>query len=779
MVANNRIGNVNFAKLDNMANKKKPSAPANNGFGNRDYYGNDRNQSGGYHKKSNVSNRSNGDFHHRQRGGFHRNDNRKEFVEKGSPSELGGEFYNPYTFIPFPEKIERKNDPSYLTADEKENRYTGVLDLTVKNLSPLLACEAEAFNKQCDSEGNEKKDIHKEYHAMTMGDDVVLPATSVRGGLRTLMTILVGGTLGYMDRHLHLCQGRDVHCGPIYEKTGEYDENHKPIMELNDRKAFLARVVKAGGYNRKGEIELGESGIFKLPKLERLLGWKKIGDLRPTTSKQRLFVDNPHNPTLCKIVKEKQTVDESLPYEIKLSGNMKQRPNSIKKEGFFKSIGNKPIELPAEFWEDYSARNKNGARPELKENDLVWVQPIDPDIESITSAQEIKSIQWARWGRCGQRFEDALGNYSCVKPDCQNPDGKVDSVTDLWGQVHLNKSTEESKAPNLKGKTFASKIRIHNLVFENESKNVETVTLAPLSMPHPGCIAMYRSGKADSVNKLSPLNGYKVYRNSLDRGENAPWLFSTQGIYEEGQLKQPKCNMNKTVDLLREGSEGRLKISFRSLSKKELAMLLLVCSVDWKLGGGKPLGLGHCRVTKLACRDEFGAEIFPALCNSDSNIPLPDDYAALICDMNISSRVEMYKDSQVPVKNLRYPRAAEGKYKEGKLGIRREALLWFERHAKPKTSGSGLGSGLVTSIINAVEYPGQVLGNMMNGNKPLYGYDLYSDKVSKVRDKGNEKNMLENARPFNPQKDIGDGVQRENNSPNAQTHQDNRNNRGF
>ena len=728
-------------------------------------------------KKLNMRNAANGNFRGQQRGGFDRNGGRDQFFETGDPSKLGSEFYNPYTFIPFPEKIDRKNDPSYLTVDEKEkNRYTGVLDLSVKNISPLLTSEAEPFNKQYDSEGKEKKDIHKEYHAMTMGNDVVLPATSVRGGLRTLMTVLVGGTLGYMDRHLHLCQGRDVHCGPIYEKTGEYDEHHKPKMALNDRKAFLARVVKAGGLGHSGEIELGESGIFEFPKLERLLGSKKVRECRPTTSKQRLFVDDPHNPKRYKIIGEKQTVDESLPYEIKLSGDMRQRFNSIKKEGYFKSVGNKPIELPAEFWEDYSARNRNGARSELKANDLVWIEPIDSDAKSITSAQEIKSIQWARWGRCGQKFEDVLGNYSCVKPDAQNPDGKVDSVTDLWGQVHLNNSVEKTPPPNLIGKTFASRIRIHNLVFENESKNVETVTLAPLSMPHPGCIAMYRSGKADSVNKLSPLNGYKVYRNSLDRGENAPWLFSTQGVYEEGQLKDPKCKMNKTVELLKEGTEGRLKISFRSLSKKELAMLLLVCSVDWKLGGGKPLGLGHCRVTKLACRDEFGSEIFPTLHTSDGNIQLPDEYTSLVRDMNISNRIKMYKDSQVPVKKLRYPRAAEGKYnEEHKLGIRREALLWFERHARPKTNGTGL----VTSIINYVEYPGQVLGNMANGNKPLYGYDLYSNQVKKIKAPGGEKKMLENARPFNSQTDIGDGVVRENNSPNAQTRQNDRNKRGF
>ena len=40
---------------------------------------------------------------------------------------------------------------------------------------------------------------HKTYQALTIGNDVIVPATGVRGALRTLMTILTGGTLGYLN----------------------------------------------------------------------------------------------------------------------------------------------------------------------------------------------------------------------------------------------------------------------------------------------------------------------------------------------------------------------------------------------------------------------------------------------------------------------------------------------------------------------------------------------------------------------------------------------------
>ena len=46
---------------------------------------------------------------------------------------------------------------------------------------------------------------------------------------------------------------------------------------------------------------------------------------------------------------------------------------------------------------------------------------------------------------------------------------------------------------------------------------VQPTTLAPLSSPHPGCVAFYRD--CDDFSDFAPgrpLRGYKVYRNTSD-----------------------------------------------------------------------------------------------------------------------------------------------------------------------------------------------------------------------------------------------------------------------
>lgn len=677
----------------------------------------------------------------------------RPFVEKGQMSELGCEFYNPYTFIPFPTNIERKADVSYLTVDEydKEQRFTGVLDLVVKNISPLLSCESEPRNYKVGEDGRKIEGGHKEYNALTIGDDFIVPATSVRGSLRTLMTILCGSTLGYMDRHLYLCQGRDVHCGPI--------------QGYENRKAFVALVVEPGSFNSDGKIELGESGIFDSSNLMRLAKKENIKLPRPTTGFNRVFVDNPKNPCRIEVINDVKEMS-TLPYQIKLAGFMNVK--GVKKEGYFRSLGNTPIFLPASFWEAYKARNKNGDHKRLEKGDLIWIEPKNPDASAITSANDIKSIQWARWGKNGQSFEEVLGRSACVKPDCMNPDGKIDAVTDMWGQVYFDS--------DVACKTFASRIRVHNLVFENEKKLLREETLAPLAQPHPGCIAMYRNDSPEKIGKTSPLNGYKVYRNTKNLDEKAPWLYANQGVYDNGMLKPQKSNMNKTVQLLTKGQLGHLKISFRGLSKKELALLLLTCSVDWKLGGGKPLGLGHCRVVEMECRDEFGCEIFPKVKAESENVLIPDAFAPYISDSNLQKRVLLYKKSQEPVAMLRYPRAVEGKRdSDNKLGVRREALVWFSRFTKVKTDGCGNVNGLTSSILNEKEYPGMVLGNIESYDGPLYGYDLYMESQG-----GGLKNMYK-AEPYDSVKHKADpkNKNRENNSQNRYTRRDDRSRRGF
>ena len=76
---------------------------------------------------------------------------RKEAVRRGEalpgsrpghPSVLGEAFHNPYTFIPFPNEAPIRREPTPLTIDElkgEQDRFTGVVDLELETLSPLLS----------------------------------------------------------------------------------------------------------------------------------------------------------------------------------------------------------------------------------------------------------------------------------------------------------------------------------------------------------------------------------------------------------------------------------------------------------------------------------------------------------------------------------------------------------------------------------------------------------------------------------------------------------------
>ena len=347
-------------------------------------------------------------------------------------------------------------------------------------------------------------------------------------------------------------------------------------------------------------------------------------------------------------------------WKLKLSG----RPINPKgkREGVFLSDENRLLELPPQLWLAYSGRNVHGDRPELRKGDLVWLEPADPESTKIDRPEDVKSLQWARWGRHGQSLEEMIPQH--VRPDYLRDDGLVDEVTDLFGQVPLEGGG--------KALAFAARLRPENLVFrdaaDDPAKVQKKVTLAPLAPPHPGCIAFYRDNHdPDAVSDSDPLCGYKVYRASSDGGDKAPWLYAVQGMYgDHGELKPPK-KVNKTCDLVSAGLMGTLRIAFRALTKRELAIMLQACAVPWRLGGGKPLGLGLCKVCVKQAIDE------------DGNVIDTSDLQSLV-PPEIQQRVAAWVASQEPVAMVRYPRAAE----RNRNKISRGGHVWFKRHASPR-----------------------------------------------------------------------------------------------
>ncbi|MDR1611170.1 MAG: hypothetical protein LBT97_00130 [Planctomycetota bacterium] len=627
--------------------------------------------------------------------------------KKASPAVLGLPFVNPYTFVPFSGHAPIRRKPTITAVDEtetgKSERFTGVLDLEVETVSPLLT----ALPVKRDG-----KEGHKREEALTIGKDVVLPAAGIRGALRTMLTIITGGTLGYLDEDVVLRQGRDARLGPR-GKTGGAPKH-----------AFLGLVEKAGDRFNHGRIRVDNGPV---------LGWIKVLDNRkaienPDETRERDLADfrpkadgtdaiwvkldngRPVANTISKTRKDDSYV------RVKLSG----RPvnsKGVKKEGVF--IGSGPaLEIDRRLWLEYENRHVGSMRPKLKKGDLVWLEPKDDEAESIRSQADIESIQWARWGRHGKPLADRLPGY--VKPDYLADDGMVDEVTDLFGQVSPKK---DRTAP-----AFAARVRPENLVFFDAADKVNRETLPALSSPKPGCPAFYRH--SDSVDSLSveksPLRGYKVYRTANGRGADAPWNYDQQPVFGKVGKPEPRENkQNKTSALLPGGMKGRLRIAFRALSRRELALLLLACEVDWRLGGGKPLGLGHCKVRIVRQLDEFGKLLEHGV-----------DVARETEDLK--ERVELWRKAVRPVDGLlRYPRAVDGK--TGQRG----GHVWFTRHAAPRKAATRDGTptpGL--EPIHVVEHSilykklelgdfdqncpmvaGQTLPELAAADQQLYGYD--------------------------------------------------------
>ncbi|MFO0695992.1 MAG: hypothetical protein U0230_20685 [Polyangiales bacterium] len=623
-----------------------------------------------------------------------------------SAAVLGEAFHNPYTFLPFGKP--RRMPPTPLTIDEVEkDRITGLVELELETLSPLLTCDPEPI---------EEKNGHRTYRVLSSGADVIVPATGVRGALRTLMTILTGGTLGYADELAWLCQGRDTALGPRSEKAPN------PAIPKN---CFLAEVLEPGSDRRSGRVRVARASLVKAApdgRNDRYMSDRpKNGQRQP-----KLFCGTDGQPT--------KRASDQTPHRLKLSGRPVQPKG--KREGYFE--GGTELQLGPELWAAYLGRHRHAEFPSLERGDLVWLEPADLDAAELREARDVKSIQWARWGRRGERLLDVLAQrHAEVVPDALRDDGLVDEVTNLFGQVPVTAGA---------AKAFAARIRPENLVFEDAIPNVDRVTLAPLAPPHLGCAAFYRESRnASEVDTRSGrMRGYKVYRTTRERGVLAPWLFTTQGVYgRNGELDgAPQKKVNKTCDLLREGQVGRLRISFRALSRRELALLLLACSVDWRLGGGKPLGLGACRPRRVTVTDELGAVLHTLERSDEMPIALPDELAREVAELG--ARVEAWQKSQLPVERLRYPRALD----QNERATQRGGHVWFARHASPKKAERGGDSprglegihlrGDLRSRAAAEAIEGQILP-AFDPSDPLgdvlYGYDVQLVDPEQSRDR--------------------------------------------
>ena len=590
------------------------------------------------------------------------------------PSILGNPFHNPYTFISFPSEKPERHAPTPLTIDELETeRKTGFVDLEIETLSPLLV-----------PEHNDKKD-QTVVSAMRIGKNVIVPASSIRGTLRNLTAIISGSALDYVDDNLWLCQGRDA---KLDDKFTQY--------------RYLAEVIVPGDSSKDGIVRFAKAELVESKKL-------KIFDDRQrkdySEGKLEMWIDDPAADYVS--ISRKQ--DPSHPWRVKLSEKKVGDRNRNYHDGAFRPEEAREITLRANLWKDYLGRHRNANHKELRKGDLVWLEP-NVFNGQIHDGGDVKSIQWARWGRTGVNFKENLQRIlGHMLPDSIKNDGKVDITSDLFGSIPIPEDGEEASY-----EAFAARIRPENLIFENP----ETFwnEMPPLSSPHPGCKAFYVENQdLDDISLLDPPRGYKVYRTSKHTSANeAPWKYLTQPVFVSPNAPKPFSEMKnnaKKCELLQQNAAGKLRISFRALNEKELALLLLVLSCDLRIGGGKPLGLGHCIVKNIRVYDEDLQKLYDYQPDKHS---VPNDLSVHV--QKYFNRAKCYCKTQEPVEMMRYPRAINGNQRGG--------MCWFSKLAVAKKDSQ---KGLQVFRWEGKEIKAQVLPVFDPSNPEsdqLFGYDL-------------------------------------------------------
>ncbi|MCM2371068.1 hypothetical protein [Aporhodopirellula aestuarii] len=624
-----------------------------------------------------------------QRGNGHKKKSRNE-MKQAPPSVVERPFHNPYTFLPFGDPTDRRREPTLLTSEEASGdpRYTGTLHLKVTTQRPLMTLNPKPTSGD--------KDSHRTYAAMTIGNDVIVPATGVRGVLRTLMTIITGGTLGYLNQNSYLCQNRDL---PMAVQDGSLTDGHP---DADKTKCILARVEEVGTAVKPGRVRIGETKLVLAGDLIKLLG----GNQRPD-GKGSEQLRNGHAYWIgfdgrgeIEFISPERT--DRTPWQVKASGTPVGRDVATadfnryrddpdaqrslhrtdrrewnrlrmlrKREGIFLADESDEavVTLAPEMWQAYFERHTGDAAKRIQKGDLVWLQLSKDE-------QFIESIQWARWGREGEQLAELVAKkHAAVLPDhiavgTRAPDGKVDEITALFGQVNVEQHDKVT--------SFAGRLRPDNLVFQDgKSKLERNVDLAPMSRPNPGCVAFYRDN--DDPKRISQddgLRGYKVYRVGADGDE--PWRWTEQPVFDRDRPADGRTHkLNRTVDLLTAGCIGELQISFRSLSQRELALLMAACHLPWRIGGGKPLGLGLCDVNVVALRDSLGRAM--SVEGWTIGAGRIDGWQSDVSE-DFSGRMNDYRASQQPIKRLRYPRAA----KRTNQGINAGGHIWFTSFAKPR-----------------------------------------------------------------------------------------------
>ena len=215
----------------------------------------------------------------------------------------------------------------------------------------------------------------------------------------------------------------------------------------------------------------------------------------------------------------------------------------------------------------------------------------------------------------GKFVVTAFGHGQCFRIPYENSIGAAIKISG-------NDAVDFADAVFGKEKFWASRVYFEDATPVGKISECPTAKAHPLMQPNPTSYQLYLKQNDNGELKhwdspATQIRGYKLYWH-----RPAQWQASNAELAEERKrLKNNQAPLLKDMTPLKDGNKFKAKIRFKNLSAEELGALIMVFDLNgatnaaYKIGKGKPLGLGSIRIKPTLLLED--AETYSELFNGD------------------------------------------------------------------------------------------------------------------------------------------------------------------
>lgn len=486
-----------------------------------------------------------------------------------------GKAHAPYNFVPL-------NDIVVTISDKEIEKHTGYIDLDFKTITPLFI-----------------RGIGSSFFG---GDSPVIPGSSIRGMLRSLVEIISYSEMVFTDKDKRF----------FYRNISDTFYRDKFIHRDNRSSPPLVRTnVKSGWLKKIGrEYHLTPSDIDSGGRQYYRINGSFIGSTfqpqgstikLPTYSFKKLYID------LSSITRLKRKIGFDLEYNIIGSFSDTSASPKCTHESYLVATG--PFARKKHY--QWVVNRQSKTLSSINVSSQMELYKMDDNIDENASLLKM--------------LERNSGNpVPCFY--LQDSSGAIEAVghTGIFRLAYLYNvgdfSTQERTSDQIDFSTSIfgnlerqSKIFIEDAVTSN-NRGVEIygqeIYLKILQSPRPTSFQLYiEQPQSENTPKLNlqnwGTNGGRIRGNKLywhrptsdDMRIKHSWVFNTNNIND---FNKKKNLLTEPVKPVKKDQFFSSRIRFSNLSKEELGVILIALDLPdkcyHKLGMGKPLGLGSIQI---------------------------------------------------------------------------------------------------------------------------------------------------------------------------------------